>query len=82
LNEAVSAILVTIQYPGMSEAICAEHLEELKGLVRTLDFEIRDASIVKIEGPRPRYLIGSGKSEEIADRAKEMDADCVVFDDN
>lgn len=65
----------------MPQAACVEHLEELKGLVRTLDFEVSSESIVKIDEPRPRYLVGSGKAEEIARTARELRADCIVFDD-
>ena len=68
-NEVVSAILVTIQYPGMGADICAEHLEELKGLVRTLGIEVRDASIAKVSTPRPRYLVGSGKAGELGGKS-------------
>jgi len=80
-NDVVSAVLVTIQYPGVATAICEEHLEELKGLVGTLDFEVRDASIVKVASPRPRYLVGSGKAEEIASKARDLSTECIVFDD-
>ncbi len=65
----------------MTQAACVEHLDELKGLVRTLDFEVSSGSIVKIDEPRPRYLVGSGKAEEIAQTARELRADCIVFDD-
>ena len=54
LPETVKAILITVQEPGTGESTCREHLEELKGLVRTLEFEILDAKIVRIPTPRPR----------------------------
>jgi GTP-binding protein HflX len=53
---------------------------ELQGLVKTLELEIAGREIVKIRERNPRFGMGSGKAEEIAGKAKELEADCLVFD--
>lgn len=80
--DGVSAILVSIQSSETTASASAEHLRELEGLVRTLKIEVRDSFIVKIETPRSRYLVGSGKAQEIVGKAREVGADCIVFDDD
>ena len=53
---------------------------ELMGLVDTLGMEtLETITLARIE-PNPVYGIGKGKAEEIADRAKELFADCIIFD--
>ncbi len=54
--------------------------KELKGLIETLGMECAGTIVlVRIE-PTPAYGIGTGKAQEIVDRAKELEADCIVFD--
>lgn len=54
--------------------------KELEGLIKTLDYEVAGVMVlVRIE-PTPAYGIGTGKAHEIADKAKELFADCIVFD--
>ncbi|MEE1182300.1 MAG: GTPase HflX [Treponema sp.] len=54
--------------------------KELEGLVHTLDYEVAGTMVlVRIE-PTPAYGMGTGKAHEIADRAKELFADCIIFD--
>jgi GTP-binding protein HflX len=53
---------------------------ELLGLVKTLELEIAGHEIVKIRERQPKFGMGSGKAEEIAGKAKELEADCLVFD--
>jgi GTP-binding protein HflX len=53
---------------------------ELKGLVETLELEILDHIIVRVRDRQPKFGIGSGKTEEIAKKAAELEADCLVFD--
>lgn len=55
-------------------------LRELRGLVQTLGME----TVFMLALPRletaPAYGMGKGKAEEIAQLAKEYEADCIVFD--
>ncbi|MBQ0039190.1 MAG: GTPase HflX, partial [Treponema sp.] len=54
--------------------------KELKGLIKTLDYEVAGTIVlVRIE-PTPSYGIGTGKAHEIVDKAKGLFADCIVFD--
>ncbi len=55
-------------------------LKELEGLVHTLGMEIIESKkLVRLE-VSPAYGMGSGKALEIADEAKEIEADCIIFD--
>ncbi|MDR2922645.1 MAG: GTPase HflX [Treponema sp.] len=53
---------------------------ELQGLVNTLELEIAGQEIVHIRERQPKFGMGSGKAEEIAGKAGELKADCLVFD--
>ena len=54
--------------------------KELKGLVDTLGMETVSTMILTRIEPTPAYGIGKGKVTEILDRAKEVFADCIIFD--
>ena len=55
-------------------------ISELEGLTDTLGYEIaRTVILARIEA-NPVYGIGSGKAEEIAALASELEADIIVFD--
>ncbi|MCR5764033.1 MAG: GTPase HflX [Treponema sp.] len=58
----------------------AEEPEELKGLVSTLGMEISGIKVLTRIEPNPAYGIGKGKTQEIADMAKETFSDCIIFD--
>ena len=55
-------------------------LEELEELVNTLGIPVFDRRLVFHREQHARYLIGSGKAEEIAALVKEHQFDVVVFD--
>ena len=55
-------------------------ISELRGLVKTLEYEIvRSVELVRME-QNPVYGIGKGKAEEIAALAKELGAEIIIFD--
>ncbi len=56
------------------------HANELQGLTDTLGLQTVHIEYVKIKKPSPRYILGSGKAEEISAWAQETEADCIVFD--
>lgn len=57
-------------------------LQELKGLVLTLGLDvIQRLTLTRME-PHPAYGIGTGKAQEISDLAKQIEADCIIFDFN
>jgi GTP-binding protein HflX len=55
-------------------------LEELDSLVDTLDIPVIDRLLVKVQERNPRYLVGTGKAEEIFERAKQLNIDVIIFD--
>ncbi len=56
------------------------HTNELQGLTNTLGLETVHTEYVRIKKIQPRYILGSGKAEEIATWAEETESDCIVFD--
>ncbi|MCB1236124.1 MAG: GTPase HflX, partial [Verrucomicrobiae bacterium] len=68
-------------YFDRSDADEAESLlDELAELVGTLGIGIVGRACVFVRDRNTRYLTGTGKCDELIDRAKELDADCIVFD--
>ena len=63
-----------------SESDASSLLDELVELVNTLDIPIVSRQLVHHREPHARYLMGSGKAEEIAALAKEAAADVLIFD--
>lgn len=55
-------------------------LAELEELVDTLGIPVVERKLVFHREQHARYLIGSGKAQEIVDFAKERDCDVLVFD--
>ncbi|MDR1443961.1 MAG: GTPase HflX [Treponema sp.] len=53
---------------------------EFEGLVHSLGLEIIAHEQLKVRDRSPRYGIGTGKAQELADKAAELEADCMVFD--
>ena len=74
------AILIGMCDHETSEHEAREHLEELAELVKNIDVPVIGEELVKLKLVSSRYLIGSGKAEEIAERVKAENADCLVFD--
>jgi len=57
-------------------------LRELKGLVQTLGLDIVQRLTLNRMEVHPQYGIGTGKAKEIAELAKQIDVDCIIFDFN
>ncbi len=74
------AILVGIQDASISPREAEEHLDELEDLVGTLGIPVIGREMVMLRNLNPRYLTGSGKAKEINLNAKELEADCLIFD--
>ena len=58
------------------------NLQELKGLVQTLGLDIVQRLTLNRMEVHPQYGIGTGKAREIAELAKELQVDCIIFDFN
>ena len=73
------AFLVSIITGGKNdEANC----RELQGLCITLGLEIISHEKIRVREKSPRFGMGSGKAEELSQKAKEAQADLLVFDFN
>ena len=55
-------------------------LRELRGLAETLELEILGHEIVRVRDRQPKFGMGSGKAQELAEKAAQLEADCLVFD--
>ena len=54
--------------------------KELQGLAQTLGLECAGSIVLNRIEPTPAYGIGTGKAQEIAGQAKDLAADCIIFD--
>ena len=59
----------------------AEHLAELGRLTDTAGAVVAGTVVQRVRSPHPRYYVGKGKAQELAERVRALDADLVVFDD-
>lgn len=55
-------------------------LDELVELTRTLGIPVIDRALVSVREPQARFFLGSGKAQELCDRAKELECDVLIFD--
>ena len=55
-------------------------LEELNELVQTLGIGIMDSILVRVRENFPSHLMGKGKMAEIIEKSKELNCDCIIFD--
>ncbi|MDR1929531.1 MAG: GTPase HflX [Treponema sp.] len=78
--EPVKAYLVGMRSRDISVSEASALTAELAGLADTLGLEISGGETVNIREKNPRYCMGSGKAEEIAQKAVESGAECIVFD--
>jgi GTP-binding protein HflX len=74
------AVLLGTYIRADEEAEAASLLDELAELVKTLGIPIVGRRLVHHREPHARYLMGSGKAAELADEAKALGADVLVFD--
>ncbi len=75
------SLLVSVLLPD-SNADPHDPLGELRALVRTAGGMIVDEMVAKRDKPHPGLYVGSGKAEEIAQRAEMNDVDTIVFDND
>jgi GTPase len=72
-------LIGVFQLPAEKEE-AASLLEELAVLVETAGISVVETRLVRVPEVTSRYLIGSGKAEELAARAHALGADVIVFD--
>ena len=74
------ALLVGAYIDPAKKADAQSLLEELEELVDTLGIPIIERRLISHRENHARYLIGSGKAQEIVDFAKEHECDVLIFD--
>jgi len=74
------AILIGITLPGADDSTTRSLLDELRELVTTLGIGIQREVQLPIRKPHAKFLLGSGKAEELIEQAKAHDCDVIVFD--
>ncbi len=74
------ALLIGAYFDRREEEEGAALLEELQELVETLGITVVRAELVFVREANPRYLLGKGKAAELMALAKELEADCIVID--
>ncbi|MBK8095264.1 MAG: GTPase HflX [Verrucomicrobiaceae bacterium] len=79
-NQVERAFLVGACFDRRDKPEAQALLDELGELVRTLGIEVVGTDLVYARERTPRHLIGSGKSEEIIAKAKALQSDCIVWD--
>ena len=80
-DKMVERALLVGAYSDIEEkADAADLLDELGELVRTLGIPVIEKLLVLNREPKARLLVGSGKAEEIRERAVELRCDVVIFD--
>lgn len=75
------AILVGTPRDGDGSRDATEHLAELARLTDTAGGLVAGELVQRLDAPGPRYYLGRGKAETLAELVREREADLVVFDD-
>jgi len=72
------AVLVLPHSRG--EGDTARRAEEFAELVKSAGADVLGVVAARVEDPNPRYYIGSGKADEVAEAARALEADVVLVD--
>ena len=81
-NNRERAILVGIVRRGDKRWLVEDSMDELELLADTAGAEVLERVVQDRDRADPAYLIGRGKAEELAQMAKYLDADLVIFDED
>lgn len=74
------AMLIGITLPGDEASTTRSLLDELRELVTTLGIGIAHEKLVSIRKPQAKFLVGSGKADELIEEARAHECDVIVFD--
>lgn len=74
------AMLIGITLPDQQASNTLSLLDELRELVTTLGIEITHERQLAIRKPQAKFLVGSGKAEELVEEACAHNCDVIVFD--
>jgi GTP-binding protein HflX len=76
------AILVGVAVGRTKIVVAQEHLNELHRLAETAEAEVVASFMQRLPSYNASTLIGEGKVAEIAEKAKELEVDLVIFDED
>jgi GTP-binding protein HflX len=79
-QQVEKAFLIGAYFDRRKADEARELLIELKELVETLGIQVVATELVFAREITPRHLIGKGKTAELIAKAKELEAECIVFD--
>jgi GTP-binding protein HflX len=79
-KQVEKALLIGVYKDAEQKEESASLLAELESLVETLEIPVIERLLVRVQARNPRYLVGSGKAEEICERAKQLSIDVIIFD--
>jgi len=79
--QAERLLLVTVLLPGSSHDPM-DPVGELRSLAKTAGGVVADEMLVKRRDVHPGLYVGSGKAQQIADRAEAGEIDAIVFDND
>ena len=79
-NKVERAFLIGAHFDRRNKDEAQALLDELAELVMTLGIGIVGKELVFAREHTARYLIGSGKTAELTNQAKALNADCIVWD--
>ncbi len=74
-------LLVGVVFPGLTNEMIDEELDELTLLVDSAGADVVGRVVQRRDAPDPATFVGRGKAEEIAELSRSLDVDTVVFDD-
>ena len=80
-KETELGVLIAVVEKQTRDKLVKEHLNELAFLAKTLDINILQTFVQKIERPDKRTYVGSGKLKEIQSFIKMKKIDLLIFDD-
>ncbi len=74
------ALLVGVFFDKREETTAQSLLDELNELVDTLGIGVVSRELVFVRDQNKAFLVGSGKKDELIDQARDLECDCIVFD--
>ena len=74
-------MLVGAPTRDVSPRLAEEHLLELARLTDTAGGKVAAFVRQRIDAPNPRFYIGDGKADELAEQVRETGAELVIFDE-
>ena len=76
------ALLIGVQLQRQTAWAVQDSMDELALLAHSAGADVAERVVCKLDRPHPATFIGSGKANELAARARELNAVLIVFDDD